>query len=310
MKKIIVAGGAGFIGSHLCDMLSRDKNNFIYCIDNLLTGSEKNISHLNDKKNFEFINKDICSKIDLEVNQIYNLACPASPIQYQKYPIETINVCIDGTRNLLQLARKYNATILQASTSEVYGDPLEHPQSESYHGNVNLNGPRSCYDEGKRVAETIFYNYKTQFNVDIRVARIFNTYGPRMQINDGRVISNFINQAIKNSDITIYGDGSQTRSFCYIDDMISGLVKLMDSDYQNPMNLGNDEEYSILDTANQIIKNMNSHSKIVFKNLPENDPLKRKPNLSVARDMISYNPKILFSIGLTDTILYFKSLYE
>ena len=310
MKKIIIAGGAGFVGSHLCELLVEEKNNFIYCIDNLLTGSEKNISHLIEKKNFKFINQDICSKINLEVDQIYNLACPASPIQYQNYPIETINACIDGTRNLLDLARKYNATILQASTSEVYGDPLEHPQNESYHGNVNLNGPRSCYDEGKRVAETIFYNYKTQFNVDIRIARIFNTYGPRMQINDGRVISNFINQSINNSDITIYGDGSQTRSFCYVTDMIAGLVKLMDSDYQNPMNLGNDEEYSILDTANQIVKNMDSSSQIVFKDLPENDPLKRKPNLSLAREIINYNPKILFSIGLADTILYFKSLYE
>tara|TARA_B110000263_G_C15275240_1_gene495542 strand:- start:673 stop:1605 length:933 start_codon:yes stop_codon:yes gene_type:complete len=310
MKKIIIAGGAGFVGSHLCEFLVEEKNNFIYCIDNLLTGSEKNISHLIEKKNFKFINQDICSKINLEVDQIYNLACPASPIQYQNYPIETINACIDGTRNLLDLARKYNATILQASTSEVYGDPLEHPQNESYHGNVNLNGPRSCYDEGKRVAETIFYNYKTQFNVDIRIARIFNTYGPRMQINDGRVISNFINQSINNSDITIYGDGSQTRSFCYVTDMIAGLVKLMDSDYQNPMNLGNDEEYSILDTANQIVKNMDSSSQIVFKDLPENDPLKRKPNLSLAREIINYNPKILFSIGLADTILYFKSLYE
>ena len=203
MKKIIVAGGAGFIGSHLCEFLVKKKDNSIFCIDNLLTGSEKNIDHLIDKKNFKFINQNICSKIDLEVDEIYNLACPASPVQYQNNPIETINACIDGTRNLLDLARNNNATILQASTSEVYGDPLEHPQNESYHGNVNLNGPRSCYDEGKRVAETIFYNYKNQFNINIRIARIFNTYGPKMQINDGRVVSNFINQAINNADLTI-----------------------------------------------------------------------------------------------------------
>lgn len=305
MKKILVAGGSGFIGSHLCEYLLKN-DNIVYCVDNLLTSSERNISHLYEHKNFKFIKHDICEDIDLDIDQIYNLACPASPIQYQKFPFETLSACIDGSRKLLELARRKNATILQSSTSEVYGDPLEHPQNESYFGNVNLNGPRSCYDEGKRVAETIFYNYKMSYSLNIRVARIFNTYGPRMEINDGRVISNFINQAINNEDITIYGDGSQTRSFCYIDDMIIGLTSLMKSDYQKPMNLGISKENTILDIAKKIVKKVGSSSKIIFKNLPENDPLKRQPDISLARDIIDFNPKVSFDMGIKNTILYFR----
>ena len=283
MNKILVTGGSGFIGSNLCEFLLSDSDNYVICLDNFSTGSKKNIDYLFSNSNFELIEQDVCKKINIEVDQIYNLACPASPIQYQRLPIETMNACIDGVRNLLDLAKENNATILQSSTSEVYGDPLKHPQSESYFGNVNINGPRSCYDEGKRMAETIFFNYRDNYDIDIRVARIFNTYGPNMEKNDGRVISNFIVQALKGENITIYGDGKQTRSFCYVDDMINGLTLLMNSNFSHPMNLGNDKEFSILETAEKIINLTNSKSKIVFKEFPENDPLKRKPDLSLAR---------------------------
>lgn len=308
MNKILVAGGAGFIGSNLCQFLLADKKNYIICLDNLSTGSKNNIDHLLTEKNFQYIEGDICEKINIQVDQIYNLACPASPIQYQRLPMETINACIDGSRNLLELAKVNNATILQSSTSEVYGDPTEHPQNESYFGNVNINGPRSCYDEGKRVAETIFCNYKDIFNVDIRIARIFNTYGPQMEKNDGRVISNFIVQALSGKDITIYGDGNQSRSFCYIDDMIIGLTSLMNSDFQKPVNIGNDKEFTILDAAKTIIDLTNSSSKIIFEAFPENDPFRRKPDLSLAKKQLNFNPSISFSVGLEKTILYFEKL--
>jgi len=308
MNKILIAGGSGFIGSHLCDYLVNDKNNFIYCVDNFCTSSPNNIKSLEHKENFKLINQSICQKLDLKVNQIYNLACPASPVQYQNLPFETMEACIDGSRNLLELATVNNATILQASTSEVYGDPLKHPQEESYYGNVNTFGPRSCYDEGKRMAETIFYNYKDLFKTNIRIARIFNTYGPNMQQNDGRVISNFIVQALEGNDITIYGDGTQTRSFCYIDDMVEGLVGLMNSDYQNPVNLGNDTEMPIVDIANIISEQVKSNSKIVFKEMPVDDPMKRKPDISLAKKLLGFNPKISFSVGLEKTIVYFRKI--
>ena len=308
MKTILVTGGGGFIGSHLCEFLLLDKNNLIICLDNFSTGSKKNIEHLLGKKNFELMEDDICKKLDIKVDQIYNLACPASPIQYQKFPMETIRACIDGSRNLLELARENDATILQSSTSEVYGDPFEHPQKESYCGNVNINGPRACYDEGKRMAETIFYNYKTLYNTDIRIARIFNTYGPNMQQNDGRVISNFIIQTLEGNDITIYGDGTQTRSFCYVDDMVEGLVKLMNSNFQGPVNLGNDKEMTIKNVANTILKQINSNSKIVFEDIPVDDPLKRKPDISLAKKLLDFNPNISFSVGLEKTIVYFRKV--
>jgi len=308
MNKILIAGGSGFIGSHLCDYLVNDKNNFIYCVDNFCTSSPNNIKSLEHKENFKLINQSICQKLDLKVNQIYNLACPASPVQYQNLPFETMEACIDGSRNLLELATVNNATILQASTSEVYGDPLKHPQEESYYGNVNTFGPRSCYDEGKRMAETIFYNYKDLFKTNIRIARIFNTYGPNMQQNDGRVISNFIVQALEGNDVTIYGDGTQTRSFCYIDDMVEGLVGLMNSDYQNPVNLGNDTEMPIVDIANIISEQVKSNSKIVFKEMPVDDPMKRKPDISLAKKLLGFNPKTSFSVGLEKTIVYFRKI--
>ena len=308
MNKILVTGGAGFIGSNLCEFLLSNEKNYVICLDNLSTGSKSNIDKLLNKKNFKFIEGDICEKIKIVVNQIYNLVCPASPIQYQKLPLETINACIDGSRNLLELAKANNATILQSSTSEVYGDPIEHPQNESYFGNVNINGPRSCYDEGKRIAETIFYNYKNIYNSDIRIARIFNTYGPNMEKNDGRVISNFIVQALTGKDITIYGDGNQSRSFCYIDDMITGLISLMNSDFKKPVNIGNDKEFTILQVAKTIIELTNSSSKIIFKTFPENDPFMRKPDLSLAKQQLNFKPSISFSVGLKKTILYFRNL--
>jgi len=306
MKKIIVAGGSGFIGTNLCDYLSND--NHVICIDNFSSSSDKNISHLKNKKNFQFINHNICESLDIKVDQIYNLACPASPKRYQNLPLETIQACIDGSRSLLDLAIQNNAVILQASTSEIYGDPIVHPQDEQYFGNVNLNGPRSCYDEGKRMAETIFYNYKNLFAADVRVARIFNTFGPYMEVDDGRVISNFINQSLLGKNITIYGDGKQTRSFCYIDDMILGLTSLMNSDFSKPINIGNVKERSILSTAEMIIELTNSKSQIIFKSLPENDPLQRRPDIKLAEEKINFKPKVPFEVGLEKTILYFERL--
>lgn len=310
MKTILVTGGAGFIGSHLCEFLLK-QGHYVICLDNFFTGSKENIKHLLDFDNFEVIRHDIIDPIKLEVEEIYNLACPASPVHYQYNAIKTLKTSILGTMNMLGLAKRVKARILQASTSEVYGDPQIHPQPESYRGNVNPIGPRACYDEGKRAAETLCFDYHRQHNVDIRVVRIFNTYGPNMQINDGRVVSNFIVQALKNEDITVYGDGKQTRSFCYVSDLVRGMVDFMNQDQSlGPINLGNDGEFTILELAEKIIKLTNSKSKIVFKPLPEDDPLQRKPDLTLARKIIQYEPTIPLEEGLIKTIEYFrKRLY-
>ncbi|MFZ2663975.1 MAG: UDP-glucuronic acid decarboxylase family protein [Patescibacteria group bacterium] len=308
MKTIVVTGGAGFLGSHLCDLLVEEGNHVI-CIDNLFTGNKDNIEHLIENKNFEFINHDIINSIYLDnviIDQIYNLACPASPIHYQLNPVRTIKANTLGVINMLGLAKKHKARILQASTSEVYGDPLEHPQKETYRGNVNTIGPRACYDEGKRVAETLFFDYKRQHDMNIKIVRIFNTYGPRMYENDGRVISNFIVQALKNEPITIYGDGSQTRSFCYVSDLIKGMHKMMNTDdFTGPVNIGNPGEYSILELAKKIVKMTSSRSEIVFKNLPEDDPKKRKPDISLAKEKLNWEPTFDVNEGLKITIDYF-----
>lgn len=307
-KTILVTGGAGFIGSHLCEKLLNN-NNYVLCVDNFFTGSKKNIEHLLDNNHFELIRHDIIEPILLEADQIYNLACPASPIHYQYNPIKTIKTSVIGVTNLLGLAKRVKARILQASTSEVYGDPLMHPQKEEYWGNVNTIGVRSCYDEGKRVAETLMMDYHRQNNVDTRIIRIFNTYGPNMAKNDGRVVSNFIVQALNNEDITIYGDGSQTRSFCYVDDLINGMVSLMNKDdYFEPVNVGNDAEFTILELAELVIKLTNSNSKIIHKPLPSDDPVKRKPDLTRARTILGYEPTVKLEDGLKKTIKYFESL--
>jgi UDP-glucuronate decarboxylase len=306
MKTILVTGGAGFIGSHLCEALLK-QGHYVICLDNFFTGRKENIKHLMDFYNFELIRHDIIDPIKLEVDEIYNLACPASPVHYQYNPIKTIKTSILGTMNMLGLAKRVKAKILQASTSEVYGDPLVHPQPESYRGNVNPIGPRACYDEGKRAAETLCFDYHRQHKVDIRVVRIFNTYGPNMQINDGRVVSNFIVQALKNEDITVYGDGKQTRSFCYVSDLVRGMIDFMNQDqHLGPINLGNDGEFTILELAEKVIQLTHSKSKITFKPLPEDDPLQRKPDLSLARKLINYEPKIKLEEGLIKTIEYFK----
>ncbi len=308
MKNILVTGGAGFIGSHLCDKLL-EQGNHVICLDNFFTGSRKNVTHLLGNPEFELIRHDIVEPIILEVDQIYNLACPASPIHYQYNAIKTIKTNVIGVTNMLDLADETKARILQASTSEVYGDPIVHPQKESYWGNVNPIGIRSCYDEGKRVAETLMMDYHRQHNVDIRIIRIFNTYGPRMAQNDGRVVSNFIIQALKNEDITIYGDGSQTRSFCYVDDLIRGMITLMNTeDFMGPVNVGNDGEYTILDLAKMIIELTNSNSQIVFKPLPSDDPCQRKPDLTLAKEKLNYAPTVHVKDGLTKTIEYFASV--
>ena len=306
MKTILIAGGAGFLGSNLCKKLIKD--NIVICLDNLITGNMANIIPYLESPNFKFIKHDIINPIDIEIDEIYNLACPASPIHYQKDPIHTLKSSVFGIYNLLELAKKYNAKILQASTSEVYGNPLEHPQKETYFGNVNINGPRSCYDEGKRCAESIMYEYNKQYNTQTRIARIFNTYGKNMQKDDGRVISNFVIQALKNEDITIYGDGLQTRSYCYVDDLIDGLIKLMASNITTPTNLGNPFEYTILKTAKIIISKTNSQSKLIFKNLPIDDPQKRKPDISKAKKELNWEPKISLNEGLDNTISYFKEI--
>ncbi|MCX7810766.1 MAG: SDR family oxidoreductase [Leptospiraceae bacterium] len=306
MKTILVTGGAGFIGSHLCEALLK-QGHYVICLDNFFTGRKENIKHLMDFDNFELIRHDIIDPIKLEVDEIYNLACPASPVHYQYNPIKTIKTSILGTMNMLGLAKRVKAKILQASTSEVYGDPLVHPQPESYRGNVNPIGPRACYDEGKRAAETLCFDYHRQHKVDIRVVRIFNTYGPNMQINDGRVVSNFIVQALKNEDITVYGDGKQTRSFCYVSDLVRGMIDFMNQEqHPGPINLGNDGEFTILELAEKVIQLTHSKSKITFKPLPEDDPLQRKPDLSLARKLINYEPKIKLEEGLIKTIEYFK----
>ena len=308
MKIILVTGGAGFIGSHLCEKLL-EQGNHVLCLDNFFTGSRKNVEHLLDNREFELIRHDIIEPIILEVDQIYNLACPASPIHYQFNAIKTIKTNVIGVTNMLDLADETKARILQASTSEVYGDPIVHPQREDYWGNVNPIGIRSCYDEGKRVAEALMMDYHRQHNVDIRIIRIFNTYGPRMAQNDGRVVSNFIIQALKNEDITIYGDGSQTRSFCYVDDLVQGMVALMNTeDFMGPVNVGNDGEYAILDLAKMVIELTNSSSKIIFKPLPSDDPCQRKPDLSLAKEKLNYAPTVNVKDGLQKTIEYFQKI--
>jgi len=305
LKKILITGGAGFIGSHLCERLLKEGNEVI-CLDNFFTGSKDNIVHLMNNPYFEVIRHDIEEPILIEVDEIYNLASPASPIHYQKDPVKTVRTNVMGAINVLDIAKRTGARVLQASTSEVYGDPEIHPQVEEYRGNVNPIGPRACYDEGKRCAETLFFDYYREYGVDIRVVRIFNTYGPRMAINDGRVVSNFIIQALKNEDITIYGDGSQTRSFCYVDDLVDGLIKMMKSDIIGPVNLGNPGEFTIFELAEKIINLINSKSKIIFRPLPQDDPKQRKPDISKAKKYLNWQPKIGLEEGLAKTIQYFK----
>lgn len=308
-KRILVTGGAGFLGSHLCEKLLEQGNDVI-CVDNLFTGSKDNIRHLMDNNYFEFIRHDITQPLFVEVDQIYNLACPASPIHYQHDPIATGKTSVMGALHTLGLAKRCHARILQASTSEVYGDPEVHPQPESYRGCVNPIGPRSCYDEGKRMAETLFFDYHRQHGVDIKVIRIFNTYGPRMSAHDGRVISNFIVQALNGEDITIYGDGMQTRSFCYVDDLIDGMVKMMNSrdDFTGPVNLGNPGEYTMLDLAQKIIKLSGSDSKIVYRPLPQDDPMQRQPVIDLAKKELNWEPTVKLEEGLARTIEYFRIL--
>jgi UDP-glucuronate decarboxylase len=306
MKTILITGGAGFIGSNLCEKLLND-NNKIICLDNLFTGNIKNIEHLMKNPNFEFINHDIINPfdIDCDIDEIYNLACPASPPKYQFNPINTLKVNFLGVLNMLELARKKHSKFLQTSTSEVYGEPEITPQHEEYRGNVNINGIRSCYDEGKRVAETLITEYHKKYNVDVRIVRIFNTYGPKMDKNDGRVVTNFINQSLNNEDITLYGNGEQTRSFCYIDDQIEGLVKLMNSNYVHPINIGNPHEITVKELATLILELTKSNSKIVYKDLPSDDPTNRKPDISKAKRILNWEPKYELEKGILKTIEYF-----
>lgn len=307
-KNILVTGGAGFIGSHLCKALYKKGHNII-CLDNLFTGSIDNISDLIDKENFEFVNHDIVKPYYREnIDEIYNLACPASPIHYQYNPIKTVKTCTIGVINVLGLAKKNNAKILQASTSEVYGDPEVHPQIEKYNGNVNPIGPRSCYDEGKRCSETLFMDYYREHGLKIKIIRIFNTYGPNMAINDGRVISNFINQAINNENITVYGDGTQTRCFQYISDLVDGMIKFMNSSdiFRGPLNMGNTNEISMNDLAKKVIKLTNSNSNLIYQDLPIDDPKTRKPNISLALSELNWSPGYDLDTGLKNTIKYFR----
>lgn len=312
MTTAVVTGGAGFLGSHLCEYLLNKKHRVI-CVDNLFTGSKENIRHLSENPNFIYINHDIIESLYLKnyiIDQIYNLACPASPVHYQYNPVRTIKANTIGVINMLGLAKAHKAKILQASTSEIYGDPLQHPQTESYRGNVNTIGPRACYDEGKRVAETLFFDYQRQHKVEIRIIRIFNTYGPRMAENDGRVVSNFIMQALRNDPITIYGKGDQTRSFCYVSDLINGMYKLMNTEnFTGPINVGNPHEITVLELAKKIIKLTNSKSKIIYKDIPADDPTKRKPDISLAKKVLKWTPKVHVDDGLLKTIAYFKKTY-
>ncbi len=306
--RCLVTGGAGFLGSHLCEWLLNDGHEVI-CLDNYFTGRLANIAHLRDNKNFEVIRHDVTEPILLEVDRIFNLACPASPVHYQHNPVKTIKTSVMGAINMLGMAKRVHARILQASTSEIYGDPVVHPQKEDYWGNVNPIGIRSCYDEGKRVAETLFMDYHRQNKVDIRIVRIFNTYGPRMLPNDGRVVSNFIVQALKGEPITIYGDGTQTRSFCYVDDLIEAFVKMMEQEnIIGPVNVGNPGEFTMLDLANEVLVLTGSKSKIVYKELPGDDPKMRKPDISLAKSQLNWEPKIPLQEGLKKTIAYFENL--
>ncbi len=308
-KRILVTGGAGFLGSHLCDRLVEEGHD-VLCLDNLFTGAKRNISHLIEKPNFELIRHDLVEPILLEVDEIYNLACPASPIHYQFNAVKTVKTSVMGAINMLGLAKRVKAKILQASTSEIYGDPTVHPQTEGYWGNVNTIGIRSCYDEGKRCAETLFFDYYRQNRVNIRIVRIFNTYGPRMHPNDGRVISNFIVQALGNSDITVYGRGEQTRSFCFVDDLTEGLVRMMNApdDFIGPVNMGNPDEFSILELAQMVIRLTDSRSKIIFEPLPQDDPLQRQPDISLAKERLNWEPTLNLEQGLRLTIEYFRTI--
>lgn len=307
MKRILITGGAGFIGSHLCERLLNDGHE-VLCVDNFYTGRRSNIAHLVSNPYFEILRHDICFPLYVEVDEIYNLACPASPIHYQFDPVQTTKTSVHGAINILGLAKRVKAKVFQASTSEVYGDPTEHPQTEGYWGNVNPVGIRSCYDEGKRCAETLFFDYKRQHGLKIKVARIFNTYGPNMHPQDGRVVSNFIMQALRDEDITVYGKGQQTRSFCYVDDLVEGFIRLMDSPDRvtGPVNLGNPDEFSIIELARIVIELTGSKSKIVFKPLPQDDPTQRQPDISLAMKELKWKPKVKLEKGLVRTIKYFK----
>jgi len=311
MKKVLVTGGAGFLGSHLCDSLLKNGHEVI-CVDNFFTGSKMNIVHLLDNPYFELIRHDVTFPLYLEVDEIYNLACPASPVHYQLDPVQTTKTSVHGAINMLGLAKRVKATILQASTSEVYGDPQEHPQKESYWGHVNPNGIRSCYDEGKRCAETLFFDYHRQYNLKIKIARIFNTYGPNMHPNDGRVVSNFIVQALKGEDITIYGEGNQTRSFCYVDDLIRGLIMLMEQSdgFTGPVNLGNPLEFTVLQLAEKIINLTGSKSQIIYQPLPGDDPKQRQPDISLATSRLDWEPDVALTDGLLKTIVFFDDLLK
>ena len=308
MKKLLVTGGAGFLGSHLCERLLAAGHD-VLCVDNFFTGTKANIAHLANHPRFELVRHDITFPLYVEVDEIYNLACPASPIHYQFDPVQTTKTSVHGAINVLGLAKRVKAKILQASTSEVYGDPEVHPQPESYWGRVNPVGPRSCYDEGKRCAETLFFDYRRQHRLRIKVVRIFNTYGPRMHPNDGRVVSNFIVQALKGQDITIYGDGSQTRSFCYADDLVEAMIRVMATtdDFAGPINIGNPREFTILELAELVLKLTGSHSKLVFRPLPEDDPKQRQPNIDLAQKMLGWSPTTELRIGLEKTISYFQA---
>ncbi|WP_426690533.1 UDP-glucuronic acid decarboxylase family protein [Rhodanobacter ginsengiterrae] len=311
MKRILVTGGAGFLGSHLCDRLLHDGHD-VLCVDNFFTGSKRNVAHLLSHPYFELMRHDVTFPLYVEVERIFNLACPASPVHYQHDPVQTTKTSVHGAINMLGLAKRVKARILQASTSEVYGDPEVHPQVESYWGKVNPIGIRSCYDEGKRCAETLFFDYHRQHDLDIKVVRIFNTYGPRMHPNDGRVVSNFIMQALRGEDITIYGDGSQTRSFCYVDDLIEVIVRMMESErgFTGPVNIGNPVEYTMLELAEKVIALVGGRSKLVYKSLPSDDPRQRQPDISVARDRLGWQPSVALEDGLKETIAYFRRLRE
>ena len=308
-KRILITGGAGFLGSHLCERLLAEGHD-ILCVDNYFTGRKDNIAHLLDNRNFETLRHDVTFPLYVEVDEIYNLACPASPIHYQFDPVQTTKTSVIGAINMLGLAKRIGAKILQSSTSEVYGDPTVHPQTEQYRGNVNPLGPRACYDEGKRCAETLFFDYHRQHKVQIKVARIFNTYGPRMHPNDGRVVSNFIVQALRNEDITLYGDGSQTRAFCYVDDLVDGLIRLMgtDADFTGPINIGNPHEIQVRELAERVIDLTKSRSKVVHHPLPQDDPLQRCPDIALARRTLAWEPKVGLDDGLRRTIAHFGKL--
>ena len=308
-KQVLVTGGAGFLGSHLCEVLVEEGED-VLCLDNFYTGSRANIQHLLGKPNFELLRHDVTFPLYIEVDEVYNLACPASPIHYQHDPVQTTKTSVHGAINMLGLAKRTGAKILQASTSEVYGDPEEHPQSEHYWGHVNPIGPRSCYDEGKRCAETLFFDYRRQHNLPIKIARIFNTYGPRMHPDDGRVVSNFIVQALKGESLTIYGDGSQTRSFCYVDDLVDGLIRLMrtEDDCTGPVNLGNPDEFQIKQLAERVLALVGSTSNIIHKELPQDDPQQRRPDITLAKARLNWQPSIALDDGLIRTVEYFRAL--